>query len=358
MTSFLSGGRVCVDGLASTRCTVLGWPAGLAEECPDLMGKGYVPLCADLKDIRNADYFSKIDSYCGPGCGRLVKLARLKHLGEPCYHTISLGIGVCVPPDSGPLYKEVTTGPQAGKVVSLPSGLTGRVVRYKHGSNVYEISWHIQTLAKHGIHRNECPVFHSTIGVNGTDYASWESIERVRWCRMRPDNGNILKLWPSEFATEPKSPAFILGDYVLYRGGRPMAVAAGNGCRYIIMPGDIVQIVYMDSQRGTAHVRLPPWVGERYTSGCNFVVDMGNLRPLEHPLIQSGTEVTVVASIDFGGQSLEGRQGVVVIPTDSEGDIGIEFTEEVRGAGSLDGRGENGRCLYVPVSAVEAGGAE
>lgn len=45
--------------------------------------------------------------------------------------------------------------------------------------------------------------------------------------------------------------------------------------------------------------------------------------------------------------------GKVILSTDAEGDVGIEFEEDL-GAGSLDGIGKEGHCIYIEASLVKS----
>ncbi len=363
--SFAPGARVSIDGNSAKSCTVMGWPGDLTRAYPVERDKGYVPLCADHGSIRDPDHFAPIDRWVGAGRGRLILSKRLKELDPPHFERIPDGIGVCIPPGST-IFNEVTDGPHAGELVTLYGGLTGRVLQSHlsaqpglgyEGEYKYEIAWHPNLLSRFEIHRDKNPIFHSRAVTSTTvsDHVTWELAENVVWCTRHATLGDHIELWPK--TNETGTPAtFAEGDYALFGGARPVSVGADNGCRYSLMPGDLIHITNLDTRNRRAHVALPPWSGERYLSGCAFMVNISHLRPLKHRLIQSGTEVEVIANIDFGGESLAGAKGVIVIPTDTDGDVGVEFNEPIRGAGSLDGRGETGRCLYIPASAVKAEG--
>jgi hypothetical protein len=46
-------------------------------------------------------------------------------------------------------------------------------------------------------------------------------------------------------------------------------------------------------------------------------------------------------------------KGKVILSTDAEGDVGIEFPDDI-GAGSLDGIGREGHCIYIEASLVKS----
>ena len=49
---------------------------------------------------------------------------------------------------------------------------------------------------------------------------------------------------------------------------------------------------------------------------------------------------------------LQGEKATVILPVDPDGDIGVVFKENI-GAGSLDGMGPNGHCLYIPEKSLK-----
>lgn len=84
--------------------------------------------------------------------------------------------------------------------------------------------------------------------------------------------------------------------------------------------------------------------------GCYISVYETYLGPLTDWVI--GSKVEIVADIAFKRQNLKGKVASVLTEPDEDEDIGLEFTEEIKG-GSLEGLGEEGRCLFVPVKAVK-----
>jgi hypothetical protein len=90
----------------------------------------------------------------------------------------------------------------------------------------------------------------------------------------------------------------------------------------------------------------------RETLGMGVKIRTQDVMPFEGSFFSSGEEVEVVAEVVFRKKSLQGRRGRVILPTDADGDVGVEFPEDI-GAGSLDGVGEEGRCLYIPADAVK-----
>jgi len=88
--------------------------------------------------------------------------------------------------------------------------------------------------------------------------------------------------------------------------------------------------------------------------GGRATIEHWRLKPLETPelFFAQGKEVQVTAEVSFRGLSLRGKRAKVILPTDPEGDVGLEFPENLR-AGSLDGLGRSGYCLYVKADALK-----
>lgn len=172
----------------------------------------------------------------------------------------------------------------------------------------------------------------------------------VRFCLL-DDKGRPCHFWPS-FAPISKH-QFKSGEVAIYfpdrTGFRIQELMGGVAalCR-----GAILQIEALDGRRATARV-----LGGCPTSseGAKAVVETQHLRPFPHPWMSSGTLVEVTGEINFRRRPLKGQKGRVLVPTDSEGDVGVQFSENL-GAGSLDGVGKNGHCLYINVEALKTSG--
>jgi hypothetical protein len=80
--------------------------------------------------------------------------------------------------------------------------------------------------------------------------------------------------------------------------------------------------------------------------GVPTIVGTKGLEKLEEEFVDVGGEVEVTATISFRKHDLEGMRAVVVLPLDQDGEVGLQFKEDIE-AGSLDGHGENKRCLYI-----------
>jgi len=76
------------------------------------------------------------------------------------------------------------------------------------------------------------------------------------------------------------------------------------------------------------------------------------LKPFEHAWFDKGDKISVSKEVNFRKRNLKGLQGKVLLPTDADGDVGVEFKVDL-GAGTLDGIGADGRCLFIPAASLE-----
>ncbi len=86
--------------------------------------------------------------------------------------------------------------------------------------------------------------------------------------------------------------------------------------------------------------------------GLETIISTKGLEKIEEEFIEAGVEVVISATLDFRRRDLKGLRAVVVLPMDQDGEIGLQFKEDI-GAGSLDGHGQDKRCLYIHHSSVK-----
>lgn len=178
--------------------------------------------------------------------------------------------------------------------------------------------------------------------------ARWEHCMRVpmaklEWCTVSAGDGSFRSRWSQVPQGNLKG-----GDYVMYNHHHPCQINLNVGIR-LISKGTILQVVANEG----------PYVLVKLAGGCALdeigakaQVDPATITPLEEPFIPRSATVEIVADLKFKKGNLKGQRALVLLPNDMDGDIGIQFKEDV-GGGSLDGIGESGKCLYVPASAVK-----
>jgi len=166
----------------------------------------------------------------------------------------------------------------------------------------------------------------------------------LRWCHFNPLRYSILSRWYTAEAPVAK------GDILVYWGNKPQRVPACYEESYVMTQGVLLQLMGYDASsriiNATIISGMPPKM-----LGCEVQVREQDVRKFESDFVARGAKVEIVAEIMFKNKNLQGRRGKVVLPPDFEGDVGVEFPEDI-GAGSLDGVGKEGQCLYIPVEAV------
>ncbi len=282
---------------------------GIVVELPEgeLENPEMVLICMDHCDPENHVAYPDI---CGKGHGRLHSRQHLRShglKGSDIYSEIPKHIGVCV------------TEPFSCDGVDFPSGAFGRVTGVGNGVTI--VTW------LKGPKRGK----------------AWTvSTDSVVWCRYSTRLSRIKNIWYTD-----RSP-LKAGDILVYTADKACPIA-GRQTR-VITKGAILKCDGHRSSKGylTATVvsganpeSIGLQVGVREQSVCRF----------EETFIPTGKSIEIVAEVLFRKKNLRGQRGKVILPTDLDGDVGVEFPDDI-GAGSLDGIGREGRCLYVPAEAV------
>lgn len=322
MSRLFTGLRVAVQGLSNRSRTV----RGTVIDAPYLP-PGTVLVCLDRKSTK----YAHGSDYCGAHYGALVRQEQVMPLEDQTsaktFQGVPSHIGVCVREpfihDNGKFLEHAI----------------GRVISTDTRNNLALVAW-LNV-------RN--PDFFARKDAEGNVYESCYNVpaDKLQWCMFDTCEKTILSRWP----IGNDGPKYEPGDYVLYDHRESFRVASPNdGQTYNIHRGAIMKVMQFDGRN--VHFELvggvdPNCIGIQYRTGRNRV------KPLDFPFVEQGTSVEIVAEIDFRKTPLKGKKGTVVLPTDPEGDVGVQFPEEIEGAGSLDGAGASGKCLYVPATAVE-----
>jgi hypothetical protein len=271
---------------------------------------------------------------CGPGYGHLVRSQDLRPMGnlrnhEEFYRNVPDTLGVVAP--EGFTYQKV----------EFPRNAVGRVLTGPasngEGSH-YAISWY--------------NVRHPSLRTVSDGKRVWENVWQVpgdplRWCRFQAGSFKPMRTFYSSYC------AFSPGDYLVYISDKPMGFPHPNGKQmqnYVVTPGVVFMHRGWDPDRcciqGVIAGGMAPEV-----LGTNLNLRRQDVRKFEGDFIPAGERVEIVAEVIFKKKNLQGSTAKVILPTDAEGDVGVEFPEDL-GAGSLDGVGREGRCLYIPSTAV------
>lgn len=140
-----------------------------------------------------------------------------------------------------------------------------------------------------------------------------------------------------------------INDYVVYTYPRPMTVYTNRN--YALAAGTILSVLEFFNNLRECNCKIISG-GQKEIQGTHIIICCDRLKPLNFPYIKGDNNIEIIAPIQFKKINLQGQKGVVISPTDSDGDVGIEFVEDIN-AGSLDGTGKNGHCLYIPASVVK-----
>ncbi len=294
--------------------------------------KGYHLICMDVGDLElTASAGNHVaEQLCGKRHGLWVRTDRVRpasHQGD--LHNIPPHIGMA------------PTSAFNCEYVKFPRRAVGRVIKRGRGSKTVTIAWHnFQNRHMRNVKDSQ-----------GISWANGYSVPygRLEWCHFANQvTGNkILKRWSWGLAA-PKEP---LGEFLIFVGDKPHALATDDqNYRYHVTKGVIVQNLGGDGD-GCHSCKVVSGV-PAIARGRTLRLRARDLTNLEPPFLPTGQVVEVVAEIVFKKADLRGKQGKVVLATDADGDIGIEFLEDLR-AGCLDGEGKQGHCLYMPASAVK-----
>lgn len=109
--------------------------------------------------------------------------------------------------------------------------------------------------------------------------------------------------------------------------------------------GDVLQCE--DPKQGSFRVLMGRAKGKVvHPRGCP-------MNSFPHSLFLIGQQVRVDReNFKFRNRELHNLCGEVLLGTDVEGDVGVQFDEDL-GAGSLDGIGDDGKCLFVPAACLK-----
>ncbi len=268
-------------------------------------------LCMDLPDTR----YEASPGICGRHHGLVVDTRNLrvhKYLNSRSqFERVPSHIGMFAP-------QEFSFDGQ-----KFPRNSVGRVLEANRSSSRATLKW----FNVRGVNTFFVP----------TDY--------LRWCHFDPKRYNILSRWYTEEASAIKK-----GDILVYWGNKPQRVPAVYKESYVMTQGVLLRFMEYDASSRVINAAIISGMPPKML-GCEVQVREQDVRKFESDFVARGAKVEIVAEIMFKNKNLQGRRGKVVLPPDFEGDVGVEFPEDI-GAGSLDGVGKEGQCLYIPVEAV------
>lgn len=308
----------------------LGTIVGLSPS--QALPKGFILICADSPSTE----FRNGDEYTGQNHGVIVSRRRISRLpdqtGVKAFAGVPQHIGIVV--ETGFDWDDAR----------FRGGTCGRLLHID--GEQATISWH--DVRNRNFYISDPAPGPRRTGRPGKRYENCYSVptEFLRWCRW-DSNHEVCKVWPG--GVQQPSAKFEVGDYVVYIATN--ATRATGSRHFAVAQGTILRIQDYSGDRGRSYVAALVGGGAENGQGLQVNLPATALAPLGFPYLLAGNQVEIVASIEFKKRDLRGRRGVVILPTDADGDVGVQFQENI-GAGSLDGVGKNLHCLYVPTSTV------
>lgn len=195
--------------------------------------------------------------------------------------------------------------------------------------------------------------FRSFESETGITYRTCWSVPsgELRFCFFDTNTKNVLKLWnAAPLGLPEKSLAYEKGAHVIYNHGHAIKVER-DGRRYALGKGTIFEVQQLDNARGHLLCGVVGGCAPEM-EGYEVRVNPNSVNPFPFLWVSPGAVVEVTEEVKFKKENLQGRRGLVLLPTDGDGDVGVEFKDDI-GAGSLDGVGADGHCLYLPATAVK-----
>lgn len=144
---------------------------------------------------------------------------------------------------------------------------------------------------------------------------------------------------------EPEPDPLRSGEIVFYN--HPSEVRQESGSLFF------QEVLMVEQTAGSIVLVRPVPVNPRSEGKAGlFKVARTKLERFPHTWLPYGTKVLIGTETLFRKRDLQGCKATVIAPTDLEGDVGLQFAENI-GAGSLDGLGEDGKCLYIPADRLK-----
>lgn len=307
------------------------------KETPTYRTQGKTLVCMDKP---NPEEFQDESSKCGEGYGHFIETKRIRalpSLNRSSFKGIPEHVGVTT--RNGFKHDGVYFPPYTvGRILCIVEGPG-------HTGTIASVAWL-------NLPDNKRGVWQSNDGEKVYKHCFNVPSHLLSWCRFSPESYKVRNIWYTTFS-ELKE-----GDYLVYQGERAMAVSPLriseeqiNRASYFVTKGVVLRHAGWDQSHqcvlGTIAGGMP-----KETWGQKLSLRKNDVRPLGETYLPAGQRVEVVAEVVFKKRNLQGRTGEVILPTDEDGDVGVEFPEDI-GAGSLDGAGKQGRCLYVPANTLK-----
>ncbi|KKN44423.1 hypothetical protein LCGC14_0693380 [marine sediment metagenome] len=324
---FFAGTRV-IYRHPRTKRTGYGTIVGRVPEMRGKNGPEQVLIATDESDKYNGTHIK----YTGRNHGVIVNIAKsgMSEISRGEWHTVPEQIGVFVP--------QAFTQDS----VKIPQHATGRILTDVH-NGMLDISWNFTNNNFHGVEDSGGTERHNVWTVPAT---------KINMCLLHSSTKKVKISWPN--ARPGQCSEKKRGDLCTVRG-RSVSVLDSDDRESILSSETVVEL--LKNNGGSYRTWSCKIIGGCADNLLNKTVNIRGDYLREHPapdnFYRPDQQVEIVAVVDFRKKPLQGMKGRVILSTDREGDVGIEFKEDI-GAGSLDGIGKEGHCIYIEASLVKA----
>ncbi len=235
----------------------------------------------------------------------------------------------------------------------------GRIIRAQYGGDVSGVKSlyfcvYFPQARSQGFH----PATSCHADENKTyEYCTWVEASRVDIGCWDPETCKVLAVFPSSASHQAtRRTRLKAGTFVQYQGDQPhkfsICLDGITTSIWSLGRGSILEVTANeDTRERTVHCRIIAGPSPD-ALGAETLIPSRSLVPLKEKILLSGETVEVVAEIVFKTHALHGRKGTVVLAQDASAEVGVEFEKNI-GAGSLDGIGQEGHCLYISASALK-----
>ena len=321
--------------------TVTEWGSPVCDEAPKRPGSPQI-----LQIIMDTPRSHLGERRRENGCRRIAWV-KAKYV-VPLAHTVSLedkdhydGI----PPDIGVIVRERTK--VNGFIVG--AGLVGRIIKSHLGEDGRSILAYFPQADEQGFTGG---TQEERVGTKIYRWCMWINNDKVDIGCWNPDTYKVLDIFPDGSGRT----LLKKGSFVQYCSERTHKFAGESPdghtlINWALREGSLLEVVTDEGRDSKVQCRVVAGPSPD-ALGALMVLSRKSLLPLEGKLMLSGITVEIIAEISFKSHPLRGRKAKVILTQDAESEVGIEFEEDI-GAGSLDGAGQEGRCLYVSVGALK-----
>jgi len=300
--------------------------------------KNHVAVCFD-KPVGPDLAESMLEEFTKPGYGMFIpKVCVAIREDQQSYRTfreVPRHVGVVVTEDTRVDNVTFKAG-QTGRIVAQPNGAESRLM----------VNWNFPNKNFYDASGSDSD---GSGDIPRETYPCCYNVPRGMLALCRLDNKNRVEvIWPNS-GQDANDCDFKKGDYLRTIVAEGQRITNGER-NFRIDPGTIMRYQgQVDRQRSQVVL----------AGGCDpsiigvpTIAATRGLEKLEEEFIDAGKEVEITATVGFRKRDLKGMRAVVILPLDQDGEVGLQFKEDIA-AGSLDGYGEDKKCLYIHHSAMK-----